>query len=228
MAESWFLLQSGPGEPAWNMALDQALLENAPELAKPVLRFYGWTEPAASFGYSQYFSEIERVTVLRPLIRRPTGGGLVPHDADWTYSLVIPPHHSWFELKATESYQRVHEWIRDAFQKMDVVTELSPGCKKEVPGQCFVGAEKSDVLWHGRKIAGAAQRRTKAGLLVQGSVQPPPLKLTREDWEKAMCDVAREKFGVTWAEWSLEAKVEKVASILVEQKYSQSSYNQKR
>ena len=111
---------------------------------------------------------------------------------------------------------------------MDVVTELSPGCKKEVPGQCFVGAEKSDVLWHGRKIDGAAQRRTKAGLLVQGSVQPPPLKLTREDWEKAMCDVAREKFRVTWAEWSLEAKVEKAAAILVEQKYSQSNYNQKR
>src|SRR5437762_4577212 len=48
---SWFLLQSGPGDPAFNMALDEALLEAMPHLGKPVLRYYSWTEPAASFGY---------------------------------------------------------------------------------------------------------------------------------------------------------------------------------
>jgi hypothetical protein len=56
-----------------------------------------------------------------------------------------------------------------------------------LPGQCFVGHEKSDVLWHGKKIAGAAQRRNKLGLLIQGSVQPPPLGLVRADWEHALC-----------------------------------------
>ena len=162
MSKTWLLLESGAGEPAWNMALDEALLESAPQIGKPVLRFYGWNEPAATFGYSQHFSEIERVTMLRPLIRRPTGGGLVPHDSDWTYSLIFPPNHSWYALKAVESYERVHIWIRDAFQKIGVATELSPCCKKEIPGQCFIGAEKSDVLWHGRKIAGAAQRRATA------------------------------------------------------------------
>ncbi|MEO6184035.1 MAG: hypothetical protein ABIP71_13205 [Verrucomicrobiota bacterium] len=228
MAESWFLLQSGPGEPPWNMALDQALLENAPELAKPVLRFYGWTQPAASFGYSQHFSELERVTLLRPLIRRPTGGGLVPHHEDWTYSLIFPPNHFWYKLKAVESYQLVHEWIKDAFEKIDVVTKLSPCCKKEIPGQCFVGAEKSDLLWNEKKIAGAAQRRTKNGLLIQGSIQLPPISLSRSDWEKAMCAVALEKFGTTWIKLIPNSALNDCASSLVAQKYSQRSYNQKR
>ena len=168
------------------------------------------------------------VTHLRPLIRRPTGGGLVPHDCDWTYSLVFPPGHSWYALKAVESYERVHVWIRDAFQKIGVTTELSPCCKKEIPGQCFIGAEKSDVLWHGRKIAGAAQRRTKSGLLIQGSVQPPSIPLSRSDWEKAMCDVARENFAAIWSDLVIEAELNRHASNLVQRKYSQPGYNQKR
>ena len=73
--QSWFLLQSGPCPAAFNMALDDALLDAMPRLGKPVLRFYGWTEPAASFGYFQLSAEVERGTLLRPLVRRPTGGG---------------------------------------------------------------------------------------------------------------------------------------------------------
>lgn len=228
MPETWLLLQSGLGDPAWNMALDEALLENAPQIAKPILRFYGWTEPAATFGYSQPFAEIERVTMLRPLIRRPTGGGLVPHDFDWTYSLIFPPNHSWYALKAVESYERVHVWIREAFQKNGVATELSSCCKKEIPGQCFVGAEKSDVLWHGRKIAGAAQRRTKSGLLIQGSVQPPPISLARFDWEKAICDAAQENFYMNWSEFKFDSEVSSRTDFLAQKKYSQAAYNQKR
>jgi len=50
---SWLLLNSGKCDAAFNMALDEALLESMPRLQKPVLRFYGWTEPAATFGYFQ-------------------------------------------------------------------------------------------------------------------------------------------------------------------------------
>ena len=126
MFETWFFLSSGVGQSAVNMAMDEALLENAPLIGKPVLRFYGWTEPASTFGYSQKIAEVERVTMLRPLIRRPTGGGLVPHDRDWTYSAVFPPSHAWYELKATESYERIHQWIVDAFTRIGVDTRLAP------------------------------------------------------------------------------------------------------
>src|SRR5688500_8962107 len=109
MMENWFLLRSGKCDSAWNMALDEALLTSAAQLQSPVLRFYGWTEPAATFGYFQKYSEVENWSSLRPLIRRPTGGGLVPHYKDWTYSLVFPPGHYWHEFQAGESYRRVHE-----------------------------------------------------------------------------------------------------------------------
>ena len=49
----WHFLNSGACDAAFNMALDEALMECAPQLGKPVLRFYGWTQPAASFGYFQ-------------------------------------------------------------------------------------------------------------------------------------------------------------------------------
>jgi lipoate-protein ligase A len=224
----WLLLRQGKNAADYNMALDEALLQSAPETGRPVLRFYSWLEPAATFGYAQKYAEIEKLTHLRPLVRRPTGGGLVPHDADWTYSLIFPPGHFWYGFKAVESYRRVHEWIRDAFGKMGVATTLSPASRKEIPGQCFVGAEKDDVLWHGRKIAGAAQRRTHSGLLIQGSVQPPPIELEREQWERAMCDIARTSFPVEWQTMPTDGKIEELTNELRLRKYGQPSYNRKR
>jgi lipoate-protein ligase A len=224
---NFLVLNSGKCDAAFNMALDEALLENVSQLGKPVLRFYGWIEPAATFGYFQKFSEVECATQLRPLIRRPTGGGIVPHDADWTYSFIVPPNHEWYALKAIESYRRIHEWIQNVFTKLKIETELAPCCKKSLPGQCFVGHEKFDLLWHGKKIAGAAQRRNKSGLLIQGSVQSP-LKITRADWENAMRAAASKNWKIKWIEFSPDATLQKQTNELSLQKYSQNNYNQKR
>jgi lipoyl(octanoyl) transferase len=225
---NWLLLNSGKCDAAFNMALDEALLEASARLSKPVLRFYGWNAPTATFGYFQKYSEVERATLLRPLIRRPTGGGIVPHDADWTYSFVVPPNHEWYSLKAIESYRRVHEWIQNAFTKLKIETELAPSCKKSLPGQCFAGHEKFDLLWRGKKIAGAAQRRNKFGLLIQGSVQPPPLALARMDWENTMQSAASENYSVGWKsllpDENLCARAEKLADEI----FSKDSFNRKR
>jgi lipoyl(octanoyl) transferase len=233
---NWLVLNSGKCEAAFNMALDEALLEAVSCLGRPVLRFYGWTEPAATFGYFQKYSDVERATPLRPLIRRPTGGGIVPHDADWTYSLVFPPGHEWHLLKAEESYWRVHDWLRLAFAELKIETELAPSAKKSairnpqsaIPSACFSGHEKSDLLWHGRKIAGAAQRRNKLGLLIQGSVQPPPRLPARADWEEAMRAVAAKDFSVKWGDFSPDAKLVEHSAKLAREKYSQADYNQRR
>jgi len=225
---NWLLLNSGKCAAAFNMALDEALLDSASRLGKPVLRFYGWTEPAATFGYFQKFADVERATPLRPLIRRPTGGGIVPHDADWTYSAVFPPGHAWHSLKAEESYRRIHDWLRLAFAQMKVKTELAPSAKISAPGQCFAGHEKSDLLWYGKKIAGAAQRRNKLGLLIQGSVQPPPVATTRTDWEDAMRKAGRAEFGIEWSEFKPDRTLSEQTEHLAAQKYSQTGHNQKR
>lgn len=228
MSEPWLLLDSGAGDYAFNMALDEALMEFAPELQWPVLRFYGWTQPAASFGYSQKISEIETVTQLRPLVRRPTGGGLVPHDADWTYSVVVSPNHPWYDLRASESYERMHRWIQSAFASLDIATELAPCCRKEIPGQCFVGYEKSDVLRFGSKIAGAAQRRSKTGLLIQGSIQPTPQLLTRAAWQSAMRTSAATLWGSQFTPLEFTPALSRQAGQLAADKFSRDEHNRRR
>jgi len=227
-SQFWSLLQSGPGDPALNMGVDEALLHAAPRFGRPVLRFYSWTEPAASFGYFQRYAEIERLTSLRPLVRRPTGGGLVPHDADWTYSLAFPPTHEWYSLSAKGSYRRVHDWIRAAFAALGVATELAPAGRKTLSGQCFQGHEQYDLLYRGQKLAGAAQRRTRDGLLIQGSVQPQPLSVSRSAWEQAMRDVAGAEQDAQWSVFMPDSPLGEHARTLAHQKYSQAAYNQKR
>ena len=161
------------------MALDEALFETATQRGRPVLRVYDWEKPCATFGYGQHYATVARLTALRPLIRRITGGGLVPHGTDWTYSLTFPPAHEWTQLSACASYERLHAWLRDAFASLGIETGLAEDCRRPKPGECFHGHELHDLLWRGRKIAGAAQRRNRAGLLIQGSIQP------QGDWDKA-------------------------------------------
>jgi lipoate-protein ligase A len=93
-----------------------------------------------------------------------------------------------------------------------------------------VGHEKFDLLWHGKKIAGAAQRRNRLGLLIQGSVQPPPLPLPlkRMDFAAAMHAIAVEKLQASWIELAPDPGLRQRAETLAAVKYSQAGYNQKR
>jgi lipoyl(octanoyl) transferase len=220
---SGFFLDTGKAEPAWNMALDEALLLAIAKIGKPVLRFYGWTEAAATFGYFQHHADIAAWTPLRPLIRRPTGGGLVPHDADWTYSVIIPPSHAWYELRAVESYLQLHRWVTAALRASNISAELALSARKKIPGQCFAGAEQYDVLVDGRKIAGAAQRRAREGLLIQGSIQALPTGADRALWQEKML-----ANPVIWAELTLSEEVRLCADELAKSKYSQRAYNERR
>lgn len=222
-----WVIDSGLGAPAWNMAVDEALLATSTLREHPVLRFYGWTEPAATFGYFQHHAEVESRTRLRPLIRRPTGGGIVPHDRDWTYSLAVPPGHPWHRLRAVDSYRTMHEWIVRAFAEISITAELAPCCRKDVPGACFEGYEQFDVLWQGRKIAGAAQRRNQLGLLIQGSIQPPPAA-ARARWQSAMRHEIPQTLFPSIQEATPEPSLLDMARSLAQSKYAQETYNRLR
>jgi lipoate-protein ligase A len=227
MTETWHLIQSELGEPAFNMALDEALLVFGPVFRRPVLRLYGWARPAATFGYFQKIASIEPLTPLRPLIRRPTGGGLVPHDGDWTYSLVFPPDYRWYAWRAADSYRQLHQWLQKAWTCMGVATDLAPAAKNGL-GRCFVGAEINDLLWNDRKIAGAAQRRSKQGLLIQGSLQNLPPEVAKREWQEALCGVACETLGVEWIPLEPSGALLDLAQQLAGQKYSRDEYNRRR
>jgi lipoate-protein ligase A len=210
------------------MAFDEALLEFVNGMGHPVLRFYGWSVPAASFGYSQRFSAVAVATDLRPLIRRPTGGGIVPHQGDWTYSLVFPREHWWCRQPAKQSYRSVHGWIRDTFRDLGVVVQLAPERNIVAPGKCFEGMEEADVVWKGRKIAGAAQRRNRNGLLIQGSIQPWFGSPDRKEFEEAFCAMGSRRWNCHWIPWPSRERVSDRADVLAENRYDDPRYNEMR
>lgn len=217
--ETWRFLRDGPGPAGWNMAVDEALLRTALPGQPPYLRVYGWSEPAASFGLLQRAQEVRQWTPLRPLVRRPTGGGLVPHIRDWTYTVLIPAGHPWHQWRAAASYRHLHLWLQAALARLGIETILAPEPIPEGPGHCFLGAETDDLLCQGRKIAGAAQRRTRTGLLIQGSLQPPPPGLQREQWEEALQEAAQRLWGVHWEPVTLEPHLRKEAERLLHARY---------
>lgn len=150
------------------MALDQALLENC---VRPTLRIYGWKRESLSFGYFGRYAEAEECGAGRDLVRRWTGGGIVPHGEDLTYALIVPSAQPGLAFSATRIYQLVHEGLSGALRKLGLEADLLPQARPKVSEACFANPVRFDLVCHGRKIAGAAQRRTRRGLLQQGSVQ---------------------------------------------------------
>jgi lipoate-protein ligase A len=210
------------------MAWDEALLSFVSRIGRPVLRLYAWTQPAASFGYFQHYDAVAAATPLRPLLRRPTGGGLVPHVADWTYALAIPTVHPWYRLRAEDSYLRLHTWLQTAFRDVGVATDLAPEAKRAQPGCCFEGYERHDLLWHGRKIAGAAQRRSRSGLLIQGSIQPPVAGWDRPAFHRALLHAAQLLWGVQWAVFEPPSELQTLREELLRAKYERPEYHRRR
>ncbi|MGC4072437.1 MAG: lipoate--protein ligase family protein [Nibricoccus sp.] len=183
------ILPERHGAAAENMATDFLLLKRYPPDRASHARFrhYGWHRPAFTFGYSQ---KIAYVRAQLPtdehveLCRRPTGGGVVDHRDDWTYTLVIPRAHALYEQPAPRSYYVIHAAITDSLRSLGETVELKQACEPADdaesencaaaagPTVCFKHPELYDIIHTttGAKVAGAAQKRTKDGLLFQGSI----------------------------------------------------------
>ncbi len=190
---------------AENMALDFLLLQRHPGSDAARFRHYAWRAPAFTFGYSQKIASVRGR--LPPdeafdLCRRPTGGGVVDHRDDWTYTLVIPRGHPLEEARAVQSYRAVHDCLAAALRLQGVGAGLKTAVQGgPLPGGapigvCFDNAELFDVVDErtGLKIAGAAQKRNKHGLLFQGSIWRPSTGSGRVDWEKFHDDFAATAF----------------------------------
>jgi len=150
------------------MALDEALLMEA---TFPVLRVYRWETPAISFGYFLPCRAAEAVRSGRDIVRRWTGGGMVEHGEDFTWSLVVPSVEPFSRTRPVASYGVLHEALAEALGKTGLTVEQVPA-SAPVPagGLCFATPAPGDLLVAGRKIAGAGQRRCRYGLLHQGSL----------------------------------------------------------
>ena len=177
------------GDAVTNMAIDAALLANMP-VGFAAFRHYGWREPAATFGYTQKHHKVvsELASVPAPielaqasatLTRRMTGGGIVDHRYDWTYALILHSSVSAASTPATDLYAQIHHAISLSLDKIGIDSHLAHCphlCKEtpaasDIPTRCFMTPAAHDVLRpDGQKIAGAAMKRSRQGLLVQGSL----------------------------------------------------------
>jgi len=157
-------LRAGPEA----MAVDEWLLET---VEAPVLRIYGWRGDWVSLGYFGEFVAAEAEFPGVDVVRRWTGGGMVDHRVDWTYSLVVPRGERLVSARGAESYRLIHTALAKVLADRENLVKLHNGYNHVGAGLCFdnpVQYDLTDIF--GRKIAGAGQRRTKLGLLHQGSV----------------------------------------------------------
>ena len=174
------------GEPrsaALNMALDEALLESVTE---PTIRFYRWSHPSLSFGYFGRYIDVAPYESEREIVRRWTGGGTVLHGDDLTYSLIIPASDPLFSESSMSIYQKIHRALQKVLVAIDQQAELATVAavydrrsqsdstvadRRYNEDACFANPVRADVMVNGRKVAGGAQRRTRLGILHQGSIQ---------------------------------------------------------
>ncbi|HEY6838360.1 MAG TPA: lipoate--protein ligase family protein [Geobacteraceae bacterium] len=178
---SWRLIATTPGDGRLNMAIDEALLfAFDPQHSAPLLRLYGWDPPALSLGRFQDEDQLldrERCAAAGvPVVQRITGGGIIFHADELTYSLVCSPRHLPCVASVKESFRTLTSFILhfyrglglDAAHAADV---LPPGPRLgERTAFCFAGKESYDILIAGRKIGGNAQRRLRNTIFQHGSI----------------------------------------------------------
>jgi len=179
----WRYLDTGPASAAFNMAMDEKLLAEAVKgCAEPVLRFYTWNPPAVSLGRFQEVARSVNLAACRKhgidIVRRITGGRAVLHWHELTYSVISPIDNDLFPNDVLGTYKVLASGLLAGFVRLGVPAEMvSPSgdsahlvkCDRSEPA-CFSSPSWYEILVHGRKIVGSAQRRLAGAFLQHGSI----------------------------------------------------------
>lgn len=169
------LIQHAPAAGAWNMAVDEMLLNRAQSEAAACLRIYRWSEPTLSLGYFQTYADREQHAASRhcKVVRRLTGGGAILHDNEITYSVVLPGSHP-LAAHRDELYRAMHGCLIEALAVFGVAAQICERRRSEKaaiePFLCFQRRSPGDVLLGEHKICGSAQRRQNGAVLQHGSL----------------------------------------------------------
>jgi lipoate-protein ligase A len=167
------IIDPEPNSGAWNMAVDEVLLQSAIDLDLATLRFYRWREPTVSLGYFQKEEDVVsdgRLSQL-PRVRRLSGGGTLVHDQELTYSLTLPGSQRLIE-RPVELYRIVHEVFIGVFGERNVHLTLRGTTTKlaNEPVLCFAREDEHDLVLRGHKVLGSAQRRRRGAILQHGGL----------------------------------------------------------
>jgi lipoate-protein ligase A len=176
---TWRLLITPPAPGAWNMAVDEAILEavGAGKM-RPTLRLYAWVPPCLSLGYAQPIEDVD-LTALKErnwdIVRRPTGGRAILHTDELTYSVIGPLDEPRLAGSLLKSYHVLSSALLDALHILGAQAHaspesaLSPGASNQGP-VCFEVPSNYEITVDGKKLVGSAQARRKEGVLQHGSL----------------------------------------------------------
>ncbi len=175
----WKYLDTGKRTAAENMALDEAMLSELENEKRPILHLYDWVSEAVTHGH---FIDPEKFLNMSgiekrglDLAKRPTGGGIVFHNCDLAFSVLLPAHHPAFSLNPLENYAFVNKAVAWAIHEMiphstELLAAEPKTIQEECRSFCMAKPTKYDVMVQGKKVGGAAQRKTRHGYLHQGSI----------------------------------------------------------
>ncbi|HSX04748.1 MAG TPA: lipoate--protein ligase family protein [Rhabdochlamydiaceae bacterium] len=178
---AWEIVDSGIAPAAANMALDAELLSSLSTKKTPILHFYGWSADCFTYGH---FVQLDRFINLEKMVKhqlecakRPTGGGIVFHIWDLAFSVLVPDDDFRFSQNTLENYDFVNRTVLRSVQKvfnpkgdLELIKEDGTALDRSCFHFCMAKPTKYDILFKGKKIIGAAQRKTKHGFLHQGTI----------------------------------------------------------
>jgi lipoate-protein ligase A len=180
---AWRLLVSPPADGPLNMAIDEAVLVALAEGASsPTLRFYAWTPPCLSLGYSQTVADVDRARLTQlgwDLVRRATGGRAILHTDELTYSVVAPLDEPRVRGGVVESYQQLSAGLLRGLAILGLNVQADrqydpaePNSAKgpvcfEVPSNYEITA---GIAGQTRKLLGSAQVRKRGVVLQHGTL----------------------------------------------------------
>jgi lipoate-protein ligase A len=176
MKEWHLILDKAPNKGSWNMAVDDYLFQSLEEQPTTCLRFYQWESPTVSLGYSQKVSQVVDLDYCRKMgidiVRRITGGKLVLHHQEVTYS-ICSSDSELFTPTLMDSYRLISEALMRGLEKMGVESSLAVAtpflyAKGRLP--CFSNPAKNEIEIEGKKIIGSAQKRTGDKFIQHGSI----------------------------------------------------------
>ncbi len=176
---AWRLLITPPAPGAWNMAVDEAILEAiGDKKGRPTLRLYAWIPPCLSLGYAQPVQEVDLPALQTrgwDIVRRPTGGRAILHTDELTYSVIGPLDEPRLAGSLLKSYHVLSEALLDALHRLGTPAQASPEAAA-LPGApdqgpvCFEVPSNYEITVDGKKLVGSAQARRKEGVLQHGSL----------------------------------------------------------